>query len=243
MTTLGPPLLVARGLRRRYRDFAALDGVDLELRPGETVALLGPNGAGKTTLLTILAGVGRASEGSVVWADGVAPRVGWVPQQASLYPRLTTRENLRLFAALEKAGDPEAAADDLIARADLGRFADQSAAKLSTGTLQRLNLAIALAGEPSVLLLDEPTATLSPDQRHRLWGWLDELRGGGLALMFSTQSVDEAMRHGGRIVVLAAGKLLFAGSPADLVREHGIGEGQDAEAAELAFIRLVEPPG
>ena len=243
MTTLGPPLLVARGLRRRYRDFAALDGVDLELRPGESVALLGPNGAGKTTLLTILAGVGRASEGSVVWADGVAPRVGWVPQQASLYPRLTTRENLRLFAALEKAGDPEAAADDLIARADLGPFADQSAAKLSTGTLQRLNLAIALAGEPSVLLLDEPTATLSPDQRHRLWGWLDELRGGGLALMFSTQSVDEAMRHGGRIVVLAAGKLLFAGSPADLVREHGIGDGHDAEAAELAFIRLVEPPG
>ena len=204
MTTLGPPLLVARGLRRRYRDFAALDGVDLELRPGESVALLGPNGAGKTTLLTILAGVGRASEGSVAWADGVAPRVGWVPQQASLYPRLTTRENLRLFAALEKAGDPEAAADDL---------------------------------------LDEPTATLSPDQRHRLWGWLDELRGGGLALMFSTQSVDEAMRHGGRIVVLAAGKLLFAGSPADLVREHGIGDGHDAEAAELALTRLVEPPG
>ena len=243
MTTLGPPLLVARGLRRRYRDFAALDGIDLELRPGESVALLGPNGAGKTTLLTILAGVGRASEGSVAWAEGVAPRVGWVPQLASLYPRLTTRENLRLFAALEKAGDPEAAADDLIARADLGRFADQSAAKLSTGTLQRLNLAIALAGEPSVLLLDEPTATLSPDQRHRLWGWLDELRGGGLALMFSTQSVDEAMRHGGRIVVLAAGKLLFAGTPADLVREHGIGGGHDAEAAELAFIRLVEPPG
>jgi ABC-type multidrug transport system ATPase subunit len=93
-----------------------------------------------------------------------------------------------------------------------------------------------------VLLLDEPTATLSPDQRHRLWAWLDELRRGGMALMFSTQSVDEAMRHGGRIVVLAAGRLIFAGTAADLVREHGIGHGQDAEAAELAFIRLVEPP-
>ena len=106
-----------------------------------------------------------------------------------------------MFAALERADDPAAAADDLIARADLGRFAGQSAEKLSTGTLQRLNLAIALAGEPSVLLLDEPTATLSPDQRHRLWRWLDELRGGGMALMFSTQWVNEAMRHGGRIVV------------------------------------------
>ena len=242
MTDTGAPLLVASGLRRRYRDFTALDGVDLELRAGESVALLGPNGAGKTTLLTILAGVTRASAGSVVWADGVAPRVGWVPQRPSLYQRLTTRENLRLFAALEGAGDPDAAADELISRADLGRFAGQTAAKLSTGTVQRLNLAIALAGRPSALLLDEPTATLSPDQRHRLWAWLDELRGGGLALMFSTQSVDEAMRHGDRLVVLAGGRLLFAGSPAEMVSVHGIATDGDAEAAELAFMRLVEPP-
>jgi ABC-2 type transport system ATP-binding protein len=236
------PLLVASGLRRRYGDTVALDGVDVELRRGESVVLLGPNGAGKTTLLTILAGVAPANAGTVFWAEGVAPRVGWVPQRPSLYPRLTTRENLRLFAALERAADPDAAAADLIARADLGRFADRAAAKLSTGTLQRLNLAIALAGEPSALLLDEPTATLSPDQRHRLWAWLDELRGGGLALMFSTQSVDEAMRRSGRIVVLAAGRVLFSGAPGALLREHGLGAGDDAEAAELAFIRLVEPP-
>ncbi len=243
MTRPGAPLLVASGLCRRYRDFTALDGVDLDLRAGESVALVGPNGAGKTTLLTILAGVTRPSGGSVAWADGAAPRVGWVPQRPSLYPRLTTRENLRLFAALEGAGDAGADAEELIGRADLGRFADQAAATLSTGTLQRLNLAIALAGRPSALLLDEPTATLSPDQRHRLWAWLDALRGGGMALMFSTQSVDEAIRHGDRVAVLAAGRLLFAGSPLELVREHGIGAGQDAEAAELAFIRLVEPPG
>jgi ABC-type multidrug transport system ATPase subunit len=93
-----------------------------------------------------------------------------------------------------------------------------------------------------VLLVDEPTATLSPDQRHRLWTWLAGLRGEGLALMFSTQSVDEAMRHADRICVLAAGRLLFAGTPEELVREHDIGAGGDAEAAELAFIRLVEPP-
>jgi ABC-2 type transport system ATP-binding protein len=234
-------MLQASGLRRRYRGVAALDGVDLELRSGEAVALVGPNGAGKTTLLTILAGVTRPSEGRVGWAEGVAPRVGWVPQRPSLYPRLTTRENLRLFAGLEGAGDADAVAGELLDRADLAGFADRPAGKLSTGTLQRLNLAIALAGRPSVLLLDEPTATLSPDQRHRLWAWLDELCGAGMALMFSTQSVDEAMRHGGRIVVLAAGRLLFSGGPADLVREHGIGAGQDAEAAELAFIRLVEP--
>jgi ABC-type multidrug transport system ATPase subunit len=242
VTAPGAPLLVAKGLRRLYGDVAALDGVDLDLRAGESVVLLGPNGAGKTTLLTILAGVARASAGTVAWADGAAPRVGWVPQRPSLYPRLTTRENLRLFAALEGAGDPDAAAGELMARADLGRFADQPAGKLSTGTLQRLNLAIALAGTPGALLLDEPTATLSPDQRHRLWDWLDELRGGGgMGLMFSTQSVDEAMRHGDRIAVLAAGRLVFAGTPSELLRDHGLGGGEDAEAAELAFMRLVEP--
>ncbi len=239
----GGPLLVARGLRREYRGVVALDGVDLELAGGESVALLGPNGAGKTTLLTILAGVARAGGGSVSWADGVARRVGWVPQRPSLYQRLTTRENLRLFAALEGADDPDAVADELVLRADLEAFADRPAAHLSTGTVQRLNLAIALAGRPAALLLDEPTATLSPDQRHRLWGWLDRLRAeDGLAVMFSTQSVDEAMRHGDRLLVLARGRLLFSGSPGELVDAYGIGPGGDAEATELAFIRLVEPP-
>jgi ABC-2 type transport system ATP-binding protein len=236
-------VLEVRGISRDFRGVHALDGVDLDLRGGESVALLGPNGAGKTTLLTILAGVSRPSGGTIAWAEGIAPRVGWVPQRPALYQRLTTRENLRLFAALEGAGDPDAMADELIVRADLGEFADRSASALSTGTMQRLNLAIALAGRPSVLLLDEPTATLSPDQRHRLWAWLDELRAGeGMALMFSTQSVDEAMRHGGRMAVLARGRLLFTGSPEEMVRAHGIGAQADPEAAELAFIRLVERP-
>jgi ABC-2 type transport system ATP-binding protein len=238
------PLLVARGLTRRYRTVIALDGVDLELRGGEAVALLGPNGAGKTTLLTILAGVSRLNAGSVDWAPGVEPRVGWVPARPALYARLTVRENLRLFAALEGTDEPDAAADDLIGRADLAEFADRLAAQLSTGTLQRLNLAIALAGRPSALLLDEPTAALSPDQRHRLWEWLDGLRRqDGLALLFSTQSVDEAMRHSDRLVVLSEGRLRFAGTPEDMMMTHGIGPTRDAEAAELAFIRLLEPPG
>ena len=236
-------MLVARGLSRRYRGVVALDGVDVGLTAGESVALLGPNGAGKTTLLTILAGVARAGAGSVEWADGVAPRVGWVPQRPALYQRLTARENLRLFAALEGSADPDALSADLIARADLGAVADRPASTLSTGTLQRLNLAIALAGDPSLLLLDEPTATLSPDQRGRLWGWLDALRTDGMALLFSTQSVDEAMRRGDRLLVLAAGRLLFAGTSGEMVRAHGIGSGADAEATEAAFMRLVDPAG
>ena len=236
-------MLAARALGRRYRGVVALDGVDVDLSAGESVALIGPNGAGKTTLLTILAGVTRPSAGTVSWAAGVAPRVGWVPQRPALYARLTPRENLRLFAGLEGAADPDALAAELIARADLGAFADRAAGTLSTGTVQRLNLAIALAGRPSILLLDEPTATLSPDQRHRLWEWLDALRAGGMAVLFSTQSVDEALRRGDRMLVLAGGRLQFAGTSEEMLGAYGIGPGADAEAAELAFIRLVAPEG
>jgi ABC-2 type transport system ATP-binding protein len=239
MSTAADPVLVARALKRGFRGVRALDGVDVDLAAGEAVALLGPNGAGKTTLLTILAGVTRRDEGTLEWAAGAAPRVGWVPQRPALYPRLTARENLRLFAALERTADPDALTEELLGRADLGEFAGRTAANLSTGTLQRLNLAIALAGRPTVLLLDEPTATLSPDQRLRLWEWLDELRESGLAVMFSTQSVDEAMRRGDRLLVLAGGRLLFTGTSQEMVSAHGVGGGGDAEAAELAFMRLV----
>ena len=237
MSTAATPVLVARALARGYGDVRALEGVDVDLAAGESVALVGPNGAGKTTLLTILAGVTRSDGGTVTWAEGASPRVGWVPQRPALYPRLSVRENLRLFAALEKAGDPDALAEVLIARADLEQYAGRPAAQLSTGTLQRLNLAIALAGRPSVLLLDEPTATLSPDQRLRLWGWLDELRAAGMALMFSTQSVDEAARRGDRLLVLGGGRLLFAGTAAEMTAAYG--GGTDAAAAERAFMQLV----
>ncbi|MGD9573556.1 MAG: ABC transporter ATP-binding protein [Thermoleophilia bacterium] len=236
----GAPVLRARGLARGFRGVRALDGVDLDLAAGESVALLGPNGAGKTTLLTILAGATRHQAGSIEWVDGAEPRVGWVPQRPSLYQRLTVRENLRLFAGLERAADPDALAEELTGRADLGEFADRPAHALSTGTMQRLNLAIALAGRPSVLLLDEPTATLSPDQRLRLWAWLDELRDGGLALLFSTQSLEEAMRHGDRLMVLAGGRLLFQGTAADLAAAHGLDPVGGAEAAEVAFMRIVD---
>ena len=202
----GEALLSARGITRRYGDVEALPPTDLDVARGERIALIGPNGAGKTTLLSILAGVGQPTGGAIEWAGGPAQPVGWVPQRPALYPRLTVRENLRLFAGLEGSGDAGATADSLIERADLGEFAGRRASALSTGTLQRLNLAIALAGQPALLLLDEPTGTLSPDQRTRLWAWLDDLMGdGGMALIFSTQFMDEATRHGDRTVALGGG--------------------------------------
>lgn len=216
---MGEPLLEARGITRSYGSFEALAPVDLTFARGERVALTGPNGAGKTTLLTILAGVQAPSAGTLEWAGGSASKVGWVPQRPALYPRLTTRENLRLFAGLEGSDDPPATADELIRRADLGDFADRRAGALSTGTMQRLNLAIALAGAPSLLLLDEPTGTLSPDQRVRLWQWLADLvRSEDMALVFSTQSVEEAARHADRVLVLARGRMVHDG-PSDAIDE------------------------
>lgn len=199
----GEALLTARGITRRYGGVVALPPTDLQVARGERIALMGSNGAGKTTLLGILAGVGQPSAGEIEWAGGTPQPVGWVPQRPALYARLTVRENLRLFAALEGAGDPSAAADQLIARADLGEFAGRRASALSTGTMQRLNLAIALAGQPALLLLDEPTGTLSPDQRARLWAWMDDLMADGqMALIFSTQFTEEATAHADRVVTL-----------------------------------------
>lgn len=243
----GPPLLEAAGLVRRYRRATALDDVGLTLHAGESVALLGPNGAGKTTLLRILAGVSAPTAGSIRWrlGDGGGrgdSRVGWVPQRPAVYTRLTVRENLRLFTALEGAGDPGERVPALLERADLVPFADRPAHELSTGTLQRLNIAVALAGDPVALLLDEPSATLSPDQRVRLWEWLGELRAReGLALVFSTQSVDEAARHAGRVLVVVSGRTAFAGTVAEMTALHG-GPGAP-DAAETAFLRLVEAAG
>jgi ABC-2 type transport system ATP-binding protein len=233
--------LTARGLGRSYRRVRALDGVDLDVSAGESVALLGPNGSGKTTLLSILAGVGRRDEGSVEWSDHAATAVGWVPQHPAVYPRLTTRENLLLFAGLEAADDVAALADELLLAADLTGFADRRAAELSTGTLQRLNFAVALAGRPSVLLLDEPTGTVSPDQRRRLWEWLERMRTeDGLALVFSTQSVDEACRHADRMLVLADGRAVFTGTSDGLVQAHGRAGDPPDDLAGAAFLRLIE---
>jgi ABC-2 type transport system ATP-binding protein len=239
------PLLAARGLVRRYRGVVALDGIDLRLAAGEAVALLGANGAGKTTLLEVLAGIRRPDEGTLVWshpAGSKAPPVGWVPQRPSLYARLTTRENLRLFAALERRSTPQVVADELLEKADLVAVADRPAAQLSTGTRQRLNLAIALAGEPAALLLDEPSATLSPDQRHRLWTWLAELRRDGMALVFSTQSVDEAGRQADRTLVLARGRCVFAGTVAELIARHPGDPAAAGDPGERAFLTLIDDP-
>jgi ABC-2 type transport system ATP-binding protein len=192
-------LLAARGVARRFGSRVALEPTDLELHEGELVALVGPNGAGKSTLLSILAGALEPSEGRVERPASV----GWVPQRPAHYGRLTALENLRLFAALEhlEAGRPEA----LLAEFDLP--GDVRASRLSVGNRQRLDVALALLAEPQVLLLDEPTASLDPAQRARLWEIARRVAESGGAVLVATHHWEELEGRAGRTLELVDGRL------------------------------------
>jgi ABC-2 type transport system ATP-binding protein len=203
------PLLAARGVGRTFGQRAALEPVDLEVWDGEAVALVGPNGAGKSTLLSLLAGALEPSVGHIERRKGV--RIGWAPQRPAQYGRLSARENLEFFARLEGEPDPELAAAQLLAAFDLPGEANPST-NLSVGNRQRLNLAISLLGRPDVLLLDEPTAALDPEQRRRLWERAATLRESGGALVFATQNLDEVERVAERVAALRDGRLVFAGT-------------------------------
>jgi ABC-2 type transport system ATP-binding protein len=225
------PVLEARDLVKRYGDREALRGVSLSAAAGELVAVIGPNGAGKTTLLSILAGIQKPDGGTISKAPS---EIGWVPQQAALYGKLTVAENLRLFARLEKRPDPDAVVERMLEQTGLGDRAGSQVSTLSGGNRQRVNIAIGLLSEPEVLLLDEPSAALDPRQRERLWEFILGLASAGTTVVYSTHNVQEAERYAGQIAVIADGERLFTGSPQEL---HKAAEGVDFEAAFVAFLR------
>src|SRR4051794_13683034 len=227
----------ASGITKRYGDREALRSLDFTASPGDRVAVIGPNGAGKTTLLSILAGIMDADEGEIHLPRG---GVGWVPQQAALYRRLTVEENLRLFARLERDPDPEATVAEMLDLTGLGERRSDSVASLSGGNQQRINIAIGLLARPVVLLLDEPSVGLDPRQRARLWEFVGALAERGTTVIFSTHDIQEAERYSKRLLVLADGEGLFAGSPEQL-REVVRSEAPEAatrdfEPAFVAFL-------
>ena len=192
MTSLaaGPPLaLTADSVSKEYGERQALQGVSFTAHRGERIAIIGPNGAGKTTLLQILAGSLRASGGSVSLEEG---SVGWVPQQPALYSKLTVAENLRLFARLEKRPDVHETVERMLDQTGLRDRAGDEMSRLSGGNRQRVNIAIGLLAEPSVLLLDEPTSSLDPRQREVLWAFVSGLADAGTAVVYATHNVAEA---------------------------------------------------
>jgi ABC-2 type transport system ATP-binding protein len=236
--TDAPAALRAEALSKRYGERHALQDVSFSAASGELVAVIGPNGAGKTTLLQILAGALEPSDGSV----SLGRRdVGWVPQQAAVYSKLSVRENLRLFARLEKVPEIGATVERMLDQTDLRDRADDPVGTLSGGNRQRVNIAVGLLADPPVLLLDEPSSSLDPRQRERLWAFVTGLAGdAGTTVVFSTHNVAEAERYADRLLVLADGELLFTGTPAELERATG---GHDVRDFEGAFVRFLHDRG
>jgi len=221
--------LSAEGVSKRYGARMALREVSFRAAAGERLAVIGPNGAGKTTLLQILAGALAPTSGRV----SLRPeQIGWVPQQPALYRKLSVHENLRLFARLEKA--PHDAVERMVEQTGLRDRAGEEVGRLSGGNQQRVNIAIGLLRTPVALLLDEPSASLDPRQRERLWSFIEGLAAAGTAVVYSTHDVGEAERYADRVLVLADGELLFSGTTGEL--EATVGPSRDFEAAFVAFL-------
>src|SRR5215213_4545374 len=234
--TDAPEALRVEAVAKLYGERRALQGVSFSAAPGELLAIIGPNGAGKTTLLQILAGALEPTSGSVS-LDRRA--VGGVPQQPAIYSKLSVRENLRLFARLEKVADVAGTVERMLAEAGLADRADDPVGTLSGGYQQRVNIAVGLIGDPAVLLLDEPSSSLDPRQRARMWEFVSErARADGTTVVYSTHNVSEADRHADRLLVLADGELLFAGTPGELERTTPAHEAGDFESSFVRYLRM-----
>jgi ABC-2 type transport system ATP-binding protein len=221
----------ATEVTKRYGEREALRGVSFSAAPGERLAIIGPNGAGKTTLLSILGGLVTPTSGTVDRGDGA---IGWVPQQTAVYGKLSVAENLRLFARLEKIGDPAAAVRRALEDTALAERSGDELGRLSGGNKQRVNIAIGLLADPPALLLDEPSSALDPRHRQRVWELLDRKAAGGTTIVFATHDLAEAARHADRVLVLADGELLFGGTPSELA--EAVGPAKDFEAAFVTFL-------
>jgi ABC-2 type transport system ATP-binding protein len=224
--------IAAAAVTKRYGQREALRDVSFEANAGEVVAVIGPNGAGKTTLLSIVAGLQPPTSGTV---SRTAREVGWVPQQPAVYAKLSVAENLKLFARLERVADPDAVVAGMLEQTGLGGRAGDELGTLSGGNRQRVNIAVGLLADPPVLALDEPSSSLDPRQRERLWQFIGKLAAGGTAVVFSTHNVGEAERYADRVLVLADGEVLFTGTPARLEELVG-GDPRDFEAAFVRFL-------
>jgi ABC-2 type transport system ATP-binding protein len=210
------------GLRKRYGGRAVLDGVDLVARPGELVALLGPNGAGKTTTVEIIEGY-RAPDDGTVRVLGIEPRRGGAGLKArvglmlqggaGLEARSTPRELLRLYAAFHEGGRRP---DDLLEQVGLGDAAGTRVRRLSGGERQRLSLALALVGDPEVLLLDEPTAGMDPAARRETRSLVRSLRDEGRTILLTTHDLADVEELADRVVILHDGRVVAEGTPDEL---------------------------
>jgi ABC-2 type transport system ATP-binding protein len=226
-TTTQPLALRCAGLVKRYPDVTAVDGIDLEIRAGECFGLLGPNGAGKTTTVEIFEGLTRPDGGTVEvldtgWGRGrdreLRNRFGVQLQETQLAEKLTVKETVRLFRSFYKRGR---SVDEIISLVELDEKRDARVGKLSGGQKQRLAIACAMAGEPELLFLDEPTTGLDPQARLKLWDIVEQFRAGGGTVVLTTHYMEEAARLCDRVGVMDHGQVIALGTPAELIASLG----------------------
>jgi ABC-2 type transport system ATP-binding protein len=230
---MAAPVISVQGLRKSYDELEAVRGIDLEVAAGEIFAFLGPNGAGKTTTVEILEGY-RPRNGGEVSVLGIDPqqadrrwrnRVGFVLQESRLVPELTPREAVEQYAGYyENPRD----VDDTVNLVGLADKADVRTSKLSGGQQRRLDVALALVGDPELLFLDEPTTGFDPSARRQAWDVIGGLRDLGKTVFLTTHYMDEAQALADRVAIISAGRIVATGSPEDLA---GSGEGR----TEISF--------
>ncbi|MEH1167022.1 ABC transporter ATP-binding protein [Micromonospora sp. CPCC 205539] len=245
--TSGRPLIEARGLVKRFGDFAAVSGIDVDVRPGEAFGFLGPNGAGKSSTMRMVGCISPPSGGELrilgmdPVRDGPAirARIGVCPQLDNLDPELTVRENLTVYAryfGISRRVARERAAE-LLDFVQLTERADSKVEPLSGGMKRRLTIARALVNDPELVLLDEPTTGLDPQARHLVWERLFRLKQQGVTLVLTTHYMDEAEQLCDRLVVMDGGRIVAEGSPRALIERHST-----REVVELRFAAESQEP-
>ena len=244
-----PLALDVRALQKRYGDVVAVNGLDLQVRAGECFGLLGPNGAGKTTTIEICEGLLEPDGGDVVvlgqrWQTdehALRQRLGVQLQESQFADKLTVAETVRLFRSFYANGPTVEA---IIERVQLEEKRDVRVSALSGGQKQRLSVACALAGDPDLVFLDEPTTGLDPQSRRQLWELVEHLRAGGTTIMLTTHYMDEAERLCDRIAIVDRGQVIALGTPRELIRSLGaeqvvecaVGDGETLPADDVAAL-------
>jgi ABC-2 type transport system ATP-binding protein len=226
MPRVSEPAISVRGLRKTYAGFEAVRGIDFEVRRGEVFGLLGPNGAGKTTTVEILEGYRERTDGevSVLGFDpgnrprALRARVGIVLQSTGLYRHIRVREALVHFASMYP--HPRSV-DEVISLTGLEGKEDAMSRTLSGGQLRRLDLALALVGDPELIFLDEPTTGFDPAARRNAWETIRSLKALGKTVLLTTHYLDEAQELADRVAIIKDGRILVEGAP----RELGVGSG------------------
>jgi ABC-2 type transport system ATP-binding protein len=223
---VGSPIIEISGLVKRYKDFTAVDGIDLDVRAGEIFGILGPNGAGKTTTLEMIEGLRTPDAGTirvagldaVAQADQVRKIIGVQLQSTALFPYLDARELLELFGHFYEVPDPAARATELLGLVDLESKGAARVDELSGGQQQRLSIALALVNQPTITFLDEPTTGLDPHARRSLWQTILDIRAAGTTVVLTTHYMDEAEQLCDRIAIMDRGEVIAFDTPEGLIR-------------------------